>query len=238
MGVSVASLTCGGAICCCVHGFASSCRGRRHDLCPSRYSETDDERRLREARSNEVLEMQLCDEATVFKGQPFGGIIADLRSKCGGNVHEKGVVTITGSGNHSNQPHQVADGNWQSGWMSKNERNSWIQFDFKDKSVCATHYTLRVMKSWNYPGHFELSGSDDGSSNSWTVLDRRDTDDLCGSGCSHGEGRSFTCESKGHFFRFIRLTQTGKLRYNRKNLGSDYLQLSEVEFFGSVRVGD
>lgn len=37
------------------------------------------------------------------------------------------------------EPHKVADRTENGGWESKNEPNSWIVFDFKDKLVCTTH---------------------------------------------------------------------------------------------------
>jgi hypothetical protein len=42
----------------------------------------------------------------------FGGIISHLRSFCGGNIHERGLVTITCSSTVKNQCWQVFDHGW------------------------------------------------------------------------------------------------------------------------------
>lgn len=166
------------------------------------------------------------DEQTKFKGLTFDGIIGHLRTKCGGNVHEKGRVNITASSGHL--AHHVADREWYDHWCSKNEANSWIMFDFRDAMVCLSHYSLKCNCVY-YTGKWEVAGSDDGSS--WVIVDRRDTDEL-----SDKKGHSFVCGSKDCFFRYIRITQTGMSRLNSENC-YDYFCLTEVEFFGAVRHG-
>jgi hypothetical protein len=42
----------------------------------------------------------------------FEGIINALTKKCGGNVHEKGIVNITSSGGSYNEPFEVANHGW------------------------------------------------------------------------------------------------------------------------------
>ena len=51
---------------------------------------------LAEASMRSVRPRFLFDES-----RPFSGIISHLASECGGNIHEKGVVNITGSGQAS-----------------------------------------------------------------------------------------------------------------------------------------
>jgi hypothetical protein len=159
---------------------------------------------------------------------PFCGLIGDLGSVCGGNVHTKGAVSITCSSTAHNQCWQVVDSDWTSWWCSKDVANSWIQFDFKDRAVSLTHYALKSHSGGgDWFVQWPLLGSTDG--NSWTVLDRRHTQDL--NGLSIIE--IFECNESsrvGSFYRYIRLTQTGKNSSNH-----DSLKLTNIEFFGSMK---
>jgi hypothetical protein len=159
--------------------------------------------------------------------QPFKGIFSHLSSECGGNVHTNGIVSITASSNAYNFCHQVVDYDWSQHWYSNNEANSWIQFDFKDRQILPTHYTV---KSCNQGAHYLLKWSLDGSNDgtSWTNLDRRETNDLKGDRIV----KCYACEStesSSHFFRFIRLIQTGE-----NSSGYDHLMLTNLEFFGKA----
>jgi hypothetical protein len=158
---------------------------------------------------------------------PWSGLIFHLTEFCGGNVHENGLVNITSSGDRSNHCWDLVNREWNDFWFTNNAANSWVQFDFKDRVVSLSHYTL---KSDGDSGHpllqWKLEGSADGSS--WTVLDRRNTQDLNGNYVT----KVSSCgemSSQGHFYRYLRLTQTGK---NSSN--DDHLLLSEIEFFGSM----
>lgn len=177
------------------------------------------------------------DEATKFKNIELDGILGYLRCQCMGNVHEKGVVNITASGTCYSQPYRVADRNWSGCWTSHNEPNSWIMFDFMDMFVCLTHYVVMTLGGCWYPGKWEVTGSNDGCS--WIVLDRRDTDVLCqeGGGGSDGKRHCFPCKSDDCYFRYIRVTQTGK-RQSKKADWDDQFALSEVEFFGTIQKSD
>jgi hypothetical protein len=158
---------------------------------------------------------------------PFKGIVSHLSSECGGNVHTQGIVSITASSNMHNVCHQVADYNWTNYWNSCNEPNSWIQFDFKNRKISPTHYTVKSDGNGGY--HllkWALDGSNDGTS--WTNLDRRETKDLDGDYIV----KSYECGSiqgSRSFFRFVRLTQTGPNTSRRCDL-----QLANLEFFGEV----
>jgi hypothetical protein len=158
---------------------------------------------------------------------PFSGLVCYLHDLCGGNIHTKGVVNIVCLSIGRNQCWKVVDYDWNDYWHSNHVASSWIQFGFKNRSVSISHYSL---KSHNGSSseflHWTLSGSTDG--NSWIVLDRRNTEDL--------KGRSITktleCNERPSvckFYRYVRLTQTGK---NSNN--NDYFILTNIEFFGSM----
>jgi hypothetical protein len=159
--------------------------------------------------------------------RPFDGIISHLTRECGGNVHTCGLVSITASGNHSNQCHQVVDYNWGQYWISSEVQNSWIQFDFKNRQISMTNYTIRSDRNTaHHLMQWSVAGSND--EKSWTILDQRNTQDLNGANIV----KSFACESvhsSTSSFRFVRLTQTGPSSHNY-----NYLQLSNLEFFGRI----
>ena len=73
------------------------------------------------------------------------GIIAHLTRECGGNVHDKGVVNVMASSfNDSFYPKNAADLGTDSVYLSKNEPNSWICYDFKERRVIPTSYSVRL----------------------------------------------------------------------------------------------
>jgi hypothetical protein len=91
------------------------------------------------------------------------GIISYLTKKHGGNVHEKGIVTITSkSVNPRYPPTNVADLTSDRWFNSKKEPDQWVRWDFREMRVCPTHYTITApwLKSW------VVEGSLDGES--WT----------------------------------------------------------------------
>ena len=151
---------------------------------------------------------------------PFRGILSYLRGKCGGNVHQRGLVEITASSNGLHQCYQVVDDQWGRYWISKHEPRRYIQFDFKDSRVCVTAYSL---KSGDGPGRFSpwvLAASDDGEI--WVTIDNQ----LGGTLEGGYKVKMFTCnEPSDKMFRYIRLSQTD---------GYGYMRLAQIEFFGKL----
>ena len=129
-----------------------------------------------------------------------------MRKECGGNVHEKGVVNTTASSNDHNQCHQVTDYGWNNYWRTDDEPNSWICFDFKDKTVSLTKYSLKSDGAGG--GHliqWVIEGSNDGGT--WEELDSRNTQDLNGKYIT----KTYDCQrTRSESYRYLRLRQTGK----------------------------
>jgi hypothetical protein len=108
------------------------------------------------------------------------GIIAHLTKECGGNVHARQVVEVTSrsfeneteginphSGAYDNEPYYAAknavdletDSYFHSAYRTKKEdiphtRNNWICYDFKERRIVPTHYTIRT-NNWS-PGYLHL----------------------------------------------------------------------------------
>jgi hypothetical protein len=151
--------------------------------------------------------------------ESLDGIISYLTRKHGGNVHNKGIVTITPKSVYSDDrkvaPRNITDFTSDSWFYSANAPGQWICCDFREMLVRPTHYTIKsqYLKSWT------VESSLDGEA--WTEIDRRtDSDDF--RTASFAVSKSAEC-------RFIRLTQIAK------NHGStDFLTISALEFFGTL----
>jgi len=169
---------------------------------------------------------------------PLGGIIADLTRKCGGNVHEGKVVNVTAGNECSSSAKCAVDlaDKSDSNFGSKNGSldQQWLCYDFRDKLVRPTHYTIRSRYSSGgpcecsisppaHPKSWVVEGSMDGSS--WTELDRREKNDEL-------NGWALT--------RSFSMTQTSLVRMIRLRLtepshgGRNQLALSAFEVFGYI----
>jgi hypothetical protein len=150
------------------------------------------------------------------------GIISYLTKKHGGNVQEKGIVTITSRSVSSDPKYplkNVADLASDSAFWSDDEPGQWVCWDFREMRVHPTDYAIHAcyLQSW------VVEGSLDGSS--WMKIHRpRDNANF-----RYGSNTASFVASKEAEFRFIRLTQTGK-SYD----GRDCLHLGAVEFFGTL----
>jgi hypothetical protein len=104
---------------------------------------------------------------------PFSGIIPYLTSEHGGNVHDQQIVNVFGSSvNGSQEAKHAVDFLSSSHFCSINEPNQWLCYDFKNRKVRPTHYSIQPHSDNWYGWIFE--GSLDGST--WTELDGH-TDD-------------------------------------------------------------
>jgi hypothetical protein len=193
---------------------------------------------------------------SVKKGEYFDvpdGIIAHLTRECSGNVHDCHVVEVT-SGSFEKEteganPHSGAYKNdlryaaknavnledvssFASAYRKKEEaiphtRNNWICYDFKERGIVPTHYTIRT----------NLGDSDSRHLKSWLVETSADGENW--REVAHEEdngqlnGRWFTgtfAVAGGRECRFIRLVNIG-----RNHFGNDCLEISAWEIFGTLR---
>ena len=81
--------------------------------------------------------------------KPLEGVIAHLTRECGGNVHNKGIVNVTASSvnnDGSHQPKNAAYLGTDSIYCSKDEKDTWICYDFKERRVIAKLFAFFVME--------------------------------------------------------------------------------------------
>ena len=162
----------------------------------------------------------------------FGGILNHLTQKCGGNVHDKGVVNITASsvfqqnwaGAH---PSNLVDYGSDAIYHSERDPNAYFCIDFYHRRVIPKGYSLKSY-SWQIGHHLRywvLECSNDGKN--WLQVDcRQNNYDLNGSHISRHFAIS-TPPSTG--FRFVRLRKIGPDHRN-----DNYLILNSFEIFGTL----
>ena len=160
--------------------------------------------------------------------KPLNGIIAHLTRECGCNVCDKGVVVATASSTRGRNPAKNAtDLEEKSDFFSMAQPDSWICYDFGQKRVIPTGYSIRSSDcgpGGAHPKSWMFEGSND--QNEWVPLDQQDNNnDL--------NGRSMTCNfsitGNTKSFRFLRLRLTGQ-----NHMKYDTLLISALEVFGTL----
>jgi hypothetical protein len=168
-------------------------------------------------------ETRRCVLSLPMKGpKSCDGIIAHLTKEHGGNVDEKGIVSVTAKSLFADPQYSLkAVTNLRSEspvFWSTDAPGQWVCWDFHNLSICPTHYTIRshLVTSW------VIEGSLDGEN--WTEIDRqRNIEDF-----KECNTASFAVSHPGKY-RLIRLTQPDK-----NHRGDDLLGLGPVEFFGTL----
>lgn len=202
------------------------------------------------ARGHEekILALEAQPKQFVFGGRnPLDGVIAYLKRKYGQDVVRRGMVVVTASSVLDNtdacRPENTIDFGRRAGFTSKNERNSWICYDFGYRRVIPTSYSLRSIDAPPGSCHLKswvLEGSNDG--NDWTEIDNTDKrpyrakDKLAlknGFLNRNLAAANFpVLDFRGEAFKFFRLRQTS---WNWA--GNNTLALDSFELYGIVSEG-
>lgn len=162
---------------------------------------------------------------------PLDGILAALGRRLGGNPAARGGVVTTASGCLDATrfaPENAADVAASANFVSQNQANSWLRYDFKNRKVALTHYTLRSrsdgFQGSNNPRDWVVEVSDDGTN--WVVVDAQARNgDLNGKGAVKTFPVSADCPES----RYVRLRQTGPA-----HSGKNFLAICGFELFGSL----
>jgi hypothetical protein len=169
------------------------------------------------------------------RGKSVDGVIAYLTSKCGGNVHDKGIIVATSSSTYGNRsgchPKNVTDlqnRTTSSFFWTNNEPNSWLCYGLNNMEIILTHYSILSYPAGSSANHHPKSWCVEVSmtGKDWTEVhqctDNSDVNGLTLIG-TYEVNHSMKC-------RFVRLRQTGKTHYN-----TDHLLLCGFEIFGILR---
>jgi hypothetical protein len=148
------------------------------------------------------------------------GIIAHLTEECGGNVHDLKVVSVTSSGPRNDHPTFAAknavdlrsDSVFYSDYRHKDSDiphtcNKWICYDFKDRRVVPTHYSISSsntggMNSYNLKS-WVLEISENGED--WIEIDHKENN----SELNDKSATRVSDVSRSEEGRFIRLVNIG-----------------------------
>jgi hypothetical protein len=159
---------------------------------------------------------------------PLQGIIAQLTARYGGNLHERGIVNVTGSSleNGPFAAHHVANLTDTSEFHSLDQPNQWVCYDFRTMRLRPTYYAFRCWGAADRTKKIEIKNWVIEVSNdhkNWTEIDRHENDVKV-----PGTTRAHEVHSR-EFYRFIRIRQHGPGGYG------NYLVMVAFEVFGQLR---
>ena len=163
----------------------------------------------------------------------FEGIINHLTKKSGGNVSDNGTVKVTSSSTNSDRlPRYSVDFKENNMYFqSVYNENSWLKYDFIERKVHPTHYTIKTRNSseGSYPKNWVIEGSNTGSDiqSEWTVLDTRQNDSYLNKNKDIHTYSITNNQNEKKYFRYLRIRITGKDSSNWY-----HLTLSCLEYFG------
>lgn len=165
----------------------------------------------------------------------------------------KGIIYTLGDGNprkvltdkiiniHSSSPYNNSESSqnknvvnfddYSGAFQSVDDENAWLAYDFKNRKVCPSCYSIRST-NWGGTGHSHLQswiieGSNDFQN--WKMLDLRKNDrSLDGNSFSN----TFSIEKRNgdEYFQYLRIMLNG-----RNTSGGIRLDISALEFFGIIQ---
>lgn len=181
---------------------------------------------------------KIIKEFTHQPGNEFQGIMRYLTNETGGNIHDNGTIEITSNSINNNNPRyhskNLVDYENNNYYHSSNDGGTTICFDFKDKLVQLTSYSIKSYSTGSNSDHLRnwvLEVSKDGKN--WIEGDRHENDKKL-------NGANITAtfnikEQDNNFYRFIRLRQTGFSWYNYPYNNNYYFVVYSIEFYGKLQ---
>lgn len=110
------------------------------------------------------------------EGNEFDGIIKHLTDKVNGNIHDKKIIKVTSNSILSNyHPKNLLNTEINDQYQSDGSSFAWICFDFKDKLIELSSYTIESCNWSKNTGHLkswviEISNN----KNNWLEIDKHD----------------------------------------------------------------
>lgn len=147
----------------------------------------------------------------IFKyqqGKEFDGILRSLSNETGGNIHNNGTIQITTNSQYSNYvPQNIVNFDTNSLYHSENIKDTYLLFDFKNKIIQLSNYSIMSHSSANSClRNWVVEASNDGKI--WEEIDKHNEDSSL-----NGEKNENTfniSQKNRNFYRYIKLRQTGK----------------------------
>ena len=170
-----------------------------------------------------------------YKNNDFNGIFRYLTSGTGVNIHDNGTVNISSNSinEERHHPKNLVDYHKDNYFLSLDNGDAKIYFDFKDKSIQLSSYSIKSYRSpKDLSGHLRswvIEASNDGFN--WQIIDRHDDDPSLN---ENGVTANFRVQKQtDNFYRFIQLRQTGP---NWHRVTSNYLLFNLIEFYGKLKI--
>lgn len=168
-------------------------------------------------------------------GHEFEGIMRYLTTKTGGNIHDNKTIEITTNSitSESKHPRNVVDYQRGNIYDCENISDVFICFDFKDKRIQPSKYSLQTsaggVNRWHLR-NWAIEVSNDGKK--WEEIDRHSND----STLNGASIKTVFNVSKvpSDFYRFIRLHQTGYSWLEQPNSNKYGFELYYIDFFGKL----
>lgn len=205
------------------------------------YKNSNDEKLKNETEKRETSDGLLDEKITGMKDEvikyfeekgiellhkeDFNGIIKYLTDKTRGNIHDNKTINVTSNSYcESDHPKHLLDFNCENRYQAQYKNDSWICFDFKNKRIKITSYSIKSYKSsCHHLKSWILEVSNDGQN--WTNIDEHQNCETL-----NGSGNVGTFNVKSNdFSQYVRLHQTDT-PWGGHNLWFHYL-----EFYGYLK---
>ena len=211
----------------------------------SAQNQSNSEEKVQQAQNDQPQEPEEQTEPQIHipfdhdRSNRFRGIIHHLTEKCGGNVHNEGVVDVTSSSvfqtpsflpflrsDDDYDPYNIVDlDNEKSCFESDDLPNSWVCYDFQTMRVKPEAYSIRTYMNGHYHvQNWVIEGSND--KKDWTTLDEKQNENSIN---GVGKSNTFDIQSNDQTYRYLRLRQTAPT-----SGGMSILNVSALEFFGTL----
>ena len=170
------------------------------------------------------------------------GLFDYLESKYGENLETNNIMKISGGGSKSVTYPLTNLIKYDSNQINlhyynyanltdANESEGWIEFDFCERKVNLSSYTIRTNsdhENWNHPKTWRIVGSND--KDHWVTLDHQTNNSVLRGKCLQ---HRFQCENKNkNYYRYIKYIQEDN--WNRNTQQKYDIYLTCIEFFGSI----
>ncbi|EAX90171.1 hypothetical protein TVAG_375620 [Trichomonas vaginalis G3] len=173
------------------------------------------------------FDKQKPSKSIPYTKNAFGGIVKALATETGDHPHSRGDIEISASSTDFGTMANIFENNGTI-FGTVNDKDSWIQFDFKNRRIALSAYSIRglggvkfhTMRSW------KLLGSN--NKKEWNEIDAEwDIEAL--NGKYHAV--TFQVRPQSDPFRYLKIVQGGP-----NWAGSQYynLALSQIDFFGDI----
>lgn len=176
--------------------------------------------------------IQITSEFEYQKGKDFNGIMNFLTGQTGSNIHDNGTINITSNSIVGlDHPKNLVDYKNNNYYYAGDEGGAIICFDFKDKKVQLTSYSMKSYDQGPYENHLKnwvIEVSND--LKIWNEIDRHQNDPTLNGKCIIANFK--IKKPQNEFYRYIRLRQTGNSWNEMYN--HNYFIFYFMEFFGKI----